>query len=61
MNNEMFADYKDTVTREQLQEMLGISRSLAYKLLQSRQIKSIRIGREYRVCKVDIIKYLQGN
>lgn len=61
MNSEMFADYKDTVTREQLQEMLGIGKSLAYKLLQSQQIKSIRVGRQYRVCKVDIIKYLQDN
>lgn len=61
MNSEIFADYKDAVDREQLQEILGIGKSLAYKLLQSGEIKSKKVGREYRIPKQYIIEYLQGN
>lgn len=43
MNSEIFADYKDAVDREQLQEILGIGKSLAYKLLQSGEIKSKKL------------------
>lgn len=61
MNKNIFADYKDAVDREQLQEILGIGKSLAYKLLQSGEIKSKKVGREYRIPKQYIIEYLQGN
>lgn len=61
MNNNIFADYKDAVDREQLQEILGIGKSLAYKLLQSGEIKSKKVGREYRIPKQYIIEYLQCN
>lgn len=58
-NNSMFASYPDVVDTDQLQEMLGICRSKTYSLLQNGEIKSKKIGSEYRIAKVNVIKYLE--
>ena len=58
----MFKDYPDVVNVKQLQTMLGgISKKLAYHLLQNKIIKSIKIGRQYKIAKVDVILYLTQN
>lgn len=52
----MFKDYPDVVNVKQLQMMLGgISKKLAYHLLKNNIIKSIKIGRQYKVAKADVI------
>ena len=57
--NDMFAEYPDIVSVEDLQKMLGgISRKLAYRLLASREIHSVRIGRQYKIPKRSVIAYL---
>ena len=57
----MFSKYPDVVEVNQLREMLGgISRKLAYKLLADNEIRSVRIGRTYKIPKACIIEYLQG-
>ena len=59
--NEMFAEYPDVVDVEQLRRMLGgISRKLAYRLLASGELRSVRIGRSYRIPKLCVIEYLTG-
>ncbi len=56
---EMFETYPDVVEVDDLCNMLGgISRKLAYRLLANREIKSIRIGRAYKIPKAFIIEYL---
>ena len=58
----MFKDYPDVVNVKQLQTMLGgISKKLAYHLLQNKIIKSIKIGRQYKIAKADVILYLTQN
>ena len=58
----MFKDYPDVVNVKQLQTMLGgISKKLTYHLLQNKIIKSIKIGRQYKIAKVDVILYLTQN
>lgn len=55
----MFKDYPDVVNVKQLQTMLGsISKKLAYHLLKNNIINSTKIGREYKIAKVDVILYL---
>lgn len=58
---EMFEKYPDVVAVDDLCEMLGgISKKMAYKLLGNQEIRSIRIGREYRIPKPFVIDYLMG-
>ncbi|MDR5000427.1 helix-turn-helix domain-containing protein [Brevibacillus parabrevis] len=54
----MFSQYDDIVTVDDLMEMLGIGRNQAYSLLQSGQIKSIKVGRAYRIPKVCVRDFI---
>lgn len=57
----MFKDYPDVVNVKELQSMLGgISKKLAYRLLKNNLINFTKIGREYKIAKVDVILYLTG-
>ena len=59
--NEIFKDYPDVVSVEQLMEMLDIGQVLAYKLVRSGKIKARKIGRDYKIPKANVIAYvLQG-
>jgi len=54
----IFSSYPDVVSVKQLQEMLGgISRNLAYRLIQENNFEYKKIGREYRLKKSSIIQY----
>lgn len=58
----MFKDFPDVVNVKQLQTMLGgISKKLAYTLLKNNLINSIKIGRQYKIAKADVILYLTQN
>lgn len=58
----LFTNYPDIVDISQMRKMLGnIGTTLAYKLLKEKRIKSIKIGREYRISKSCIIEYLLNN
>ena len=59
METKMFAEYDDVVTPKELQQMLKLGRTKTYSLLKQGKIKSKRIDKEYRIRKVDIIKYLE--
>ena len=61
MEKELFKNYKDVVGIEQLQEMLSIGRTYAYKLLKQNKIKNLKIGREYKIAKIHVIEYLENN
>ena len=39
----------------------GISKKLVYHILQNKIIKSIKIGRQYKIAKTDVITYLTQN
>ncbi len=55
----MFTDYPDIVNLVQMRKMLGgISNSLAYRMLREKKIKSKKVGREYKIPKVNVINYI---
>ena len=55
----MFTDYPDIVNLIQMRKMLGgISNTLAYRMLREKKIKSKKVGREYKIPKVNVIKYV---
>ena len=56
---KMFSKYPDVVSVSELMDMLHIGKDTAYKLLQSGEIKSIKIGKKYRIPKNFVIEYLQ--
>lgn len=56
---QMFVSYPDVVNVPKMCEMLGgISTKTGYKLLQDKKIRSIKVGREYRIPKAYILEYL---
>lgn len=55
----MFKDYPDVVKVDKLLEMLPkIGRNKIYSLLRNKEIFSKRIGRDYYIPKISIIRYL---
>lgn len=61
---EIFRKYPDVVDVPQLCEMLGgsrpVSKKTAYRMLNAGRIKAFRIGRSYRIPKVNVIRFLQN-
>ena len=65
MNNtkidvEILKDYDDILTISEMRKALKIGRNKAYELLQNGTITSIKIGKSYRISKLNIINYLQN-
>lgn len=53
---KMLKAYPEPLCIEQLCEILGgISTKTGYKLLKEEKISSLKVGREYRVTKVDLV------
>ena len=57
----MFTAYPDVVNVRELKDMLGIGITLAYRLVKNNNIKSLKIGREYKIPKANVISYLITN
>lgn len=57
-NNELFSEYDDVVSVEDVQQMLHIGRSAVYKLLNEEKINNIRIGKRFIIPKRSVIKFL---
>lgn len=57
--SQMFTEYPDVVGVPQMCSMLGgISTKTGYRLLKDNKIRSIKIGREYRIPKAYVLEYL---
>lgn len=56
----MFKDYPDIVSVADLQKMLGIKRTKAYELLKNKTIKAMKVGRDYKIPKINIALYIMG-
>ena len=57
---KMFRNYPDALTLKDFANMLGISTKLASKLIKDGAVEAIKVGREYRIAKVNAIRYLLG-
>lgn len=56
----MFDNYPDVVTVKEMQTMLRIGRSTAYKLIGDGVIPSVRIGSSYLIVKKNIEKFMSA-
>lgn len=57
-NREMFSEYPDVVTPEDVQHMLHMGRNSVYKLLKEEKIKTIKIGKKYIIPKKSVIRFI---
>ncbi len=56
---EMFANYPDVVDVSGLRTMLGnIGKQKAYELVREGTIKAIKVGKLYRIPKINVIAFL---
>ena len=54
----MLKNYKEILTVKDLCEILDIGKNTAYNLLKSGEIKSVKIGKIYKIPKDYLIRYL---
>ena len=55
---EMFTDYNDVVTVEEVMEMLHLGRVTVYNLLKTDRIHTLRVGKKYVIPKKSVIDFL---
>jgi excisionase family DNA binding protein len=56
----MLKKYPDVLNINQMCEVFGISLNTGYKLLREKRISCLKVGRAYRIPKVQLIRYLNA-
>jgi len=54
----MFNDFNDILTPEDLLDILFIGKTTLYKLLNSGEIQSFKIGKKHKIPKQALIEYI---
>lgn len=57
-SNEMFSEYNDIVSVDDVTKMLHLSRVTVYKLLKSGRIRTLKVGKKYIITKKNVIDFL---
>ena len=57
-NKNTLSEYDDVLRPEDIQQILRIGRNTVYRYLADGEIKSIRIGNQYRIPKQYLIDFL---
>lgn len=55
---EMFTEYNDVVTVEEVMEMIYLGRVTGYNLLKTDKIHTLRVGKKYVIPKKSVIDFL---
>ena len=55
----VFKEYPDVLDAKQVSEILGVSVKTVYKLISEGTLSSLKVGREFRIPKVTIMKYMK--
>ncbi len=58
--NDKQRKFNDVLTVDDLMDFLAIGRSTAYSLLRAGQIKCIKIGRNYKIPKENVLKFVNA-
>ena len=56
----LFADYPEIISVSQLMKLLQIGKVLAYKLIEDKKIKAIKIGRDYKIVRDSVIEFINN-
>ena len=54
--HDFLEDYPDILTSQQVMEILSVGKNKLYRMIASGQLKAFRVGREWRVRKIDLLK-----
>ncbi len=54
----MFEDHEELLTINEMRELLGVGKNTAYTLLKDGAIKSLRIGKLWRIPKKAVEEYI---
>ena len=55
----MFIGYPDVLDVKQVSKLLGVSTKTVYKLIGAGMLDSMKVGREFRVPKANLMRYLK--
>ena len=58
MSKEIFAEYDEILSIEDVMEILHIGKNSVYSLLKSNEIRNIRVGKRYIVPKQNVINFI---
>ena len=62
LHTKMLRGYPDVLNVYQMCEALGgISTKTGYKLIKEKKIDSIKVGREYKIAKINLIDFITNN
>jgi len=57
----MFENYPDVLTISDLQDALGIGRTMAYRLIRNEEIKHLKIGRKIKIPRQYLVDYVKAS
>ena len=55
----VFKEYPEVLDVKQVSQLLGVSTKTVYKLIKEGSLSSLKVGREFRIPKVMMMKYMQ--
>ena len=58
--SRMFRAYPDALSLKDLSNIFGVSTKQVSKLIHEGKIDAVKVGREYRIAKVNAIRFLLG-
>lgn len=57
----MLNNTKDILTLKELQELLHIGKNTALRLVQSGEIEAFRVGKQWKITKENVAKFVRRN
>ena len=55
----IFKEYPDVMDVKQVSKLLGVSTKTVYGLIKKGSLLGVRVGREFRVPKLSLMKYMK--
>ena len=55
----VFKDYPDVLDVKQVSQLLSVSTKTVYRLLRTGNMDCLKVGREFRVPKVSVMRYVK--
>lgn len=57
-SKEIFSEYSDIVTVDEVMKMLRLGKNTVYKLLEDDEIMNVKVGARYVIPKQSVIKFV---